>query len=352
MVLPLIPLVAIAVGAATGGGGLALGGKGAYDIKKASSELTAAKEQYEARHAQSTALVAEVNVRVADYGKQQDAALRNVVVRMHDFLIRNEKKVRDNEKLLVDGIEAHVQLVAGPNGVNMPIGDWIRGIVGSIGTTVGVGAATTTAVTSFGAASTGAAIAGLSGAAAESATLAWLGGGSLAAGGGGMALGAVALNFVAIGPGLLAAGFMVNGQGKKAVTQARAFRVKIAGEIENLNIADTKVSAVRTRTDELSDILRQITSQAVSSLDLLESEPFNPQEHAGRFQQSMILVKGVLDVARTPVIDKDGSLTEAGHHIAVKYRAADTSQPQPEADASAVSSPDTSVDTDTREQSA
>ena len=43
--------------------------------------------------------------------------------------------------------------------------------------------------TTFGTASTGAAISTLSGAAAESAALAWLGGGALAAGGGGMAAG-------------------------------------------------------------------------------------------------------------------------------------------------------------------
>lgn len=43
--------------------------------------------------------------------------------------------------------------------------------------------------TTFGVASTGTAISALSGAAATSATLAWLGGGALAAGGGGMAAG-------------------------------------------------------------------------------------------------------------------------------------------------------------------
>ena len=43
--------------------------------------------------------------------------------------------------------------------------------------------------TTFGVASTGAAISALSGAAATNAALAWLGGGALAAGGGGMAAG-------------------------------------------------------------------------------------------------------------------------------------------------------------------
>ena len=48
-------------------------------------------------------------------------------------------------------------------------------------------------VSAFATASTGSAIAGLSGAAATNATLAWLGGGAIAAGGGGMAAGAVVL---------------------------------------------------------------------------------------------------------------------------------------------------------------
>ncbi len=53
--------------------------------------------------------------------------------------------------------------------------------------------ATLTLVATLGTASTGTAISGLSGAAATNATLAWLGGGSIAAGGGGIATGAAVL---------------------------------------------------------------------------------------------------------------------------------------------------------------
>lgn len=54
----------------------------------------------------------------------------------------------------------------------------------TMGPTVAMGVATT-----FGVASTGTAISALSGAAATNAALAWLGGGALAVGGGGMAAG-------------------------------------------------------------------------------------------------------------------------------------------------------------------
>lgn len=67
----------------------------------------------------------------------------------------------------------------------------------------------------FAVAFTGTAISALSGAAATSATLAWLGGGSLAAGGMGMAGGTVVLASVVAIPVVLAGGAFVSYQGRK-----------------------------------------------------------------------------------------------------------------------------------------
>lgn len=84
----------------------------------------------------------------------------------------------------------------------------VVGAVGALASTT-ASAVTMTMVASFGTASTGAAISSLSGVAATNASLAWLGGGSLAAGGGGMAAGAtvltggVALAAVAASAGIL-----------------------------------------------------------------------------------------------------------------------------------------------------
>ncbi len=333
MVLPLIPLVAIAVGAAAGGGGLALGGKGAFDITKANAELSASRERYEARRTQSEEFIRAVNDRIVTYGAQQEHSLTTVVRRMHDFLIRNEKQVRDSEKLLTDGLDAQINLLTGSGQLDLSISQWVRGVIGSVGAGAGVGAATTSAVSSLGVASTGAAISGLSGAAAESATLAWLGGGALAAGGGGVALGALALNFVTFGPGLLAAGFVVKGQGKKAETQAKKFGAEIEVAIANLDVADVEMEAVRTRTDELADALSTMSLRATAALDVLEADPFDAAIHAAQFQKTMVLVKGVVDIATTPVIDEEGSLTDAGYRLIVKYRPAENaraSDPSPQ----------------------
>lgn len=320
MVLPLIPAALIAIGAATGGSGVALGGKGAYDIKKASRELKEANRRYETRRSHSEERVAATNRNLEKLGKQQKKALGDVVARMGDFLRRHEKQVRESERLLVDGIDATMTQVPGLHGLDVQAVAWVTGALGSAAASAGAGAGVTSAATSFGVASTGAAISGLSGAAAESATLAFLGGGSLASGGGGMALGATALNVVTIGPALLVGGFVIKGQGSKARTQARGFQAKIAVAIAELDETDARLDAVDARTNELRSLLRGLSKRAVEALDLLESEPFDAQAHAERFQHALALVLAVRDVAATPIIDAEGELSERSANLTVKYR--------------------------------
>ena len=72
----------------------------------------------------------------------------------------------------------------------------------------------------LGTASTGTAIASLSGAAAVNATLAALGGGALAAGGGGMALGSAVLGAATLGVGILVGGIIFNLVGKSISDKA------------------------------------------------------------------------------------------------------------------------------------
>ena len=321
MPLPLIPLVLIAVGGSTGLGGLLLATKGARDFRKASHDVKGARTRYERRRALSEIRVAATNDGLAALGRQQQAALVDVVLRMGAFLRRHERLVRETERLLVDGIEATTGQVPGVGGLDVEAVTWLSGALGSAAVGAGTGAEVTAAATGFGVASTGTAISGLSGAAAESATMAFLGGGSLASGGGGMALGATTLNVVTIGPALLVAGFVIKGQGTKALTQARGFEATIAGAIAELGEMDAQLAAVDSRVEELSAILEQLVVRAVASLDLLESEPFVPQAHAARFQRALTLVMAVRDVAATPVIAAQGELTERSAKLIVKYRA-------------------------------
>lgn len=108
------------------------------------------------------------------------------------------------------------------------------------------------AAVSFGTASTGASIAGLTGAAASNAALALLGGGTLAAGGAGVAGGAALLVGIVAAPALLlAVGGLV-----WAVKRNRKQQQQLT---EQLNEADAEIAATQRGFEALIDILPRVT---------------------------------------------------------------------------------------------
>ena len=320
MPLPLIPVILIGTGVVTGAGGAVLGLKGGYEIKRANGRIRAAGVLYETERAALEAYAATTNGTLRSLGAHQEEAYRVVVERMADFLRRHEKLVSESEKLLVDGLDA----IAGQVSLDKSLGQdaiaWMRGIAGSAVTGVGISAGLTTAVTTFATASTGTAISTLSGAAATNATLAFLGGGSIATGGGGMAVGAAALNFVTIGPAILVSGFVVAGQGEKAKTKAVENEAAVNIAIAEAQETRAKFDAIITRANELESLLDQLVVRASAALDQLESEPFNPEEHAIPFQQALTLTIAVRDVASTPVVDEAGDLNEETSTFRLRYR--------------------------------
>lgn len=109
-----------------------------------------------------------------------------------------------------------------------------KGVAGGAVTAFGAYSLATTLAT----ASTGTAIAGLSGAAATNATLAFFGGGSLAAGGLGMAGGAAVLGGLVAGPALAVLGLVASSKAnanyedaKSNLAKAKAFKSEISAAI-------------------------------------------------------------------------------------------------------------------------
>jgi hypothetical protein len=139
-------------------------------------------------------------------------------------------------------------------------GGTLRGTFAAAGAGAGASAAATGLIGTFATASTGAAISGLSGAAAQSAILAWLGGGSLAVGGGGMALGSVVLGGIAVAPAIAIGGFVLAAQGEKAVTKAVAYQSDVAQAIQRIRALIAFHGKVETRVDELEPVLFTVRS--------------------------------------------------------------------------------------------
>ena len=118
----------------------------------------------------------------------------------------------------------------------------------------------------FGTASTGTAIAGLSGAAANSAALAWLGGGTVAAGGGGMAAGTALIGAATAGIGLI----VLAGVGAAACAKIKADKDKKWKELVhriNVDISEWKEGfEKRLRTFSLACATLQIAVEAFETL--------------------------------------------------------------------------------------
>lgn len=196
------------------------------------------------------------------------------------------------------------------------------GALGAMGTGAAASAGTLGLVGLFGTASTGTAISALSGAAAKSATLAWLGGGSLASGGAGMAGGAAVLGGLAVAPALLIGGFYLASKGEEALTQAYRHKARIDIAITKIENQGTFLRCVQERIRELQSVVQRLDQQAQICLKSLHTATFSAQNtwHVQKLQRVGMLVSALAEISRTPIINTQGTLSWDSQQIYLKYR--------------------------------
>jgi len=197
---------------------------------------------------------------------------------------------------------------------------WIKG--GAAGATAAIAApqAALLGVSTFATASTGTAISSLTGAAATNATLAWLGGGSVAAGGGGMATGSAVLGLIAAAPAAFIGGMTVAVVGSKQKTSATKYAAEVSVAIEHVRTAIALLPMIRDRVEELSEVLESLARRADAAIDALEMLEFDPDQHAADFSTAIQLVRAIREVVNTPLLDEEtGELTDVSLKIVRKY---------------------------------
>lgn len=199
----------------------------------------------------------------------------------------------------------------------------LGGMVGGVGagalTAFGAYGATMT----FAAASTGTAIASLSGVAATNATLAFLGGGALAAGGGGMALGSTILGGAVAGPAVAVLGVVMNASASKNLDNAYSNKWKAEEAAESMKAVRTVCNAITKRSDmfrslidKLDEALVELTAQIA---DIIRNSGTNyakySEEERDIVAMAMSVASAMKSVLDTPVLNEDGSVTDESKKV-------------------------------------
>ena len=182
------------------------------------------------------------------------------------------------------------------------------------------------AATAFATASTGTAIASLSGAAATNATLAFFGGGSLAAGGLGMAGGTAVLGGLVAGPALLVMGIITSAKAGKNLQDAYANEAKANKIREELQTASAQCVAIRRRSYMFYSLLAKLDAYLYPLNEemkrIISEKGTDYSKYCSQSKQSIAAlvstvasVKAVLD---TTILTEAGDVTDESGELVEK----------------------------------
>jgi hypothetical protein len=178
-------------------------------------------------------------------------------------------------------------------------------------------------------ASTGTAIAGLSGAAATNATLAWLGGGALSAGGMGMAVGSAVLGGIVLAPAFAVGGMMLASKAEAAKHNAYSNLSEAEVMAEQMETANIAAQGVHKRIKEIHRVLVKLDNRFEPLLEGLQSlVAHSPKNWSGKIDYmklnkedqvgimvSMMMAKTIKNVLETQILDEQGLIREASGDI-------------------------------------
>ncbi len=188
------------------------------------------------------------------------------------------------------------------------------------------------AITAFGAygaagalatASTGTAIASLSGAAATNATLAFFGGGSLAAGGLGIAGGTAVLGGLVAGPALAVLGFVVGAKASANKDKAYSNLAKAREFREEMDTASSLCMGIRKRANMFSRFLLSLNSvfepliYEMGEIIKKRGTDFREFSESERntVAEAMAMAGAIKSILDTPILDDAGNLVPESEKI-------------------------------------
>lgn len=304
----------------------AIGAKKAHDgysdINDANKRGQSAQRRHEAAVARLDEARLNLNEHAQRFGELKAAVVATTLTDVLDLLKKLEKKSKSRSVETLEEV-----------GISREQFDTFRASVLEAKTVFGTAYSAVTAgaaagktavggVGLFGVASTGTAIGGLSGAAATNATLAWLGGGSLAAGGGGMALGSAVLGGVVVGPAVFITGYVLASEGEKAQTAVREYEYKVNVACEECATLRGLLTQIHARIDELTAVIGELDTRVRMALSEINVDTWDEDSDADlrRYQAMMLLARALGEAVRAAVIEPGGGLSGESAYLRFKYR--------------------------------
>lgn len=293
----------------------------AYDSRKKAKEAKELADRMVANIEEENRRREESNRVLSDFGKTKLELLKTCLSPFLGYLKVMGNNYKDKEyefggkinldKLDIDTLESIEMNASTAGKIAMASTGVAAALCGIVPYT------TTSAVMAFGAASTGTAISSLSGAAATNATLAWLGGGSLAAGGGGMAAGTAVLGTITATTtgvfALAAAGLVASAYYSKKYTEATAYLEEVRTARAKAKLGWAAMEAINQRAIELQSVMKRLGERINERLLYLEPLVYDfsidDEYYLNTFRETSLLVKALSEVAQVPLIDKNGMLS-------------------------------------------
>jgi hypothetical protein len=257
------------------------------------------------------------------FGKLRLESLQDTVGVFLKYLTIMQYQFRDKEYDLAGKIDLKSEEVKQLESIDLSAQEAFKTTAAAGGlaaaAVAGVPSLVTGTVSAVATASTGTAISSLSGAAATNATLAWLGGGSLASGGLGVAGGQAILTAITgASAGLVAlaaTGIVAGMYYSKKLTAAETFYSNVIDFRESAKCGWALMDGIIERAKELQNVTQNLRERIHHQLALLEPLIYDFVNddiyYVETFQQTALLVKTMSELSQIPVLDENGDISES-----------------------------------------
>lgn len=238
--------------------------------------------------------------------------------KIHSIQFKETVGINELRKFQLDKQE-----IAQMQKMSLMAGAVLSGVMGGAGAGALAAIGAYSATMTFAMTSTGTAIASLRGVAATNATLAFLGGGALTAGGGGMALGTTVLGGAIAGPAIAVLGIVMNASASKNLDNAYSNKAKAKEYAEGCKTIETLCNAVSTRSDMFTNLVGTLDRAFLQMIVQLEKVVDDygydysdyPDDAQNIVAMSLSVAGAMKKVLDTPILDQAGNITDESRHI-------------------------------------